>query len=120
MRRTVGLCILLGAALGCGETKTPAREGSCEARSVCGDLAGPTPGELGHCAEALADPSCGPAYALALACVQQHEACTTDGRRDVAMTEDACAKQVAAALVTPACQAILNQDAGATDDATAP
>lgn len=111
---------MLCAALGCGEGKTSARAGSCQARSVCGDLAGPTPGELGHCAEALADPSCGPAYALALACVQQHEACTTDGQRDVPMTEDACAQQVAAALVTPACLAILDQDAGTPDDAAVP
>ena len=121
MRRTLLLGALIAAALGCDKSATPSREGSCDARSICGDLPGPTPGERGFCAEALADPTCEPAYRIALRCVQQHEACTTDGQRDVAMTEAACASVVAAALVTPACLVIVGQDvgqdAGATEDA---
>jgi len=120
MRRTVLLVTLVAGALGCDKGVTPSLEGSCDASSVCGDFAGPTPGERGFCAEALADPACEPAYRVALRCVQQHEACTTDGQRDVAMTEAACASVVAAALVTPACLAIVEQDAGATDDAATP
>jgi hypothetical protein len=117
MFRTVLLTVLVAAPVGCDKAPTQSREGSCDARSVCGDLPGPTPGEQGFCAEALADPACQPAYRVALACVQQHEACTTDGQRDVAMTEAACAAVVAAALVTPACLVIVGQDAGATDAA---
>ena len=123
MGRILLLGALVAAALGCDKAPTQSREGSCDARSVCGDFPGPTPGERGFCAEALADPACGPVYRIALGCVQQREACTTDGQRDVAVTEAACASEVAAALVNPACQAILailDRDAGATDDAAAP
>ena len=115
MRRTILFLVLLAPACGSEKPATPPHAGSCEARSICGEVPGPTPGEQGFCAEALADPACEPTYRIALDCVQQHEACTTDGRRDVPMTEAACASEVAAALVTPACQAILEQDAGVTD-----
>lgn len=116
MWRMASVVVLVASTLGCDKAVQP-REARCERRSVCGDQAGPTPGDQGYCAEALADPTCGPPYLIALACVQQREACTTDGRRDVVATDDACAAEVAAALVNPACLIILGQDAGIDSDA---
>ena len=54
MLRAVLLTVLVAAPLGCDKAPAQSREGSCDARSVCGDFPGPTPGERGFCAEALA------------------------------------------------------------------
>ena len=125
MRRSGTVVVFLAGAViafsTCSGISKPAATAPavCERPSVCGAGPPPTPGNRDHCAEALIDPGCGPVYQIALACVQKHEACTTDGRTDVAITDDACAAELAAAFNTPSCFAILGQDALDGGDADA-
>ena len=89
----------------------------CGVPSICGvNNPSPTPGGRDHCVEAMNDPVCAPDYQVALACVQQHQACSTDGRGDLGATDAACASVIAAMFANATCLAILDQvpgDAGA-------
>ena len=120
VRSPVAVVFLAGTMIACSGVSKPVSPpmAFCETPSVCNGGPTPTPGHSGHCAEALSDPVCAPAYQKALACVQAREACTTDGRTDIAVTDDACASEIAAAFNDPSCFAILDQDAGVgADDA---